>query len=173
MMMSRDSSVGKTARGPNPDRDEIFHTHPDLPWGLPSFLYNGYRVCFPGVKRPGRGVEHPPTSSADDKERVELYFCYRSGPSWPVLGRIWWVCACSLSYPACKGHAPFYIVICGLFYILPHYLINGKSFGKRLLYFFVFCTTFVRNVSHFTKNSARYVGLHAQYPLFLSHFNES
>jgi hypothetical protein len=31
-------------------------------------------VAFPGVKRPGRGVNHPSRSSADDvKERVELY----------------------------------------------------------------------------------------------------
>ena len=29
--------------------------------------------CFPGVKRPGRGVDHPPPSSAEVKERVELY----------------------------------------------------------------------------------------------------
>ena len=28
---------------------------------------------FPGVKRPGRGVDHPPTSSAEVKERVQLY----------------------------------------------------------------------------------------------------
>jgi hypothetical protein len=35
--------------------------------------YNGYRVSFPGVKRPGRGVDHPPTSSARVKERVQLY----------------------------------------------------------------------------------------------------
>ena len=27
---------------------------------------------FPGVKRPGRGVHHPPASSAEVKERVEL-----------------------------------------------------------------------------------------------------
>jgi hypothetical protein len=26
---------------------------------------------FPGVKRPRRGVDHPPPSSADVKERVE------------------------------------------------------------------------------------------------------
>ena len=25
-----------------------------------SLLYNGYRVSFPGVKRPRRGVDHPP-----------------------------------------------------------------------------------------------------------------
>ena len=28
---------------------------------------------FPGVKRPGRGVDHPPPSIADVKEKVELY----------------------------------------------------------------------------------------------------
>ena len=42
---------------------------------------------FPGVKRPGRGVDHPPTSSAEVKERVELYLYSPSVPSWPVLGR--------------------------------------------------------------------------------------
>jgi len=42
---------------------------------------------FPGVKRPGRGVDHPPTSSAEVKERVELHLYSPSGPSWPVLGR--------------------------------------------------------------------------------------
>jgi hypothetical protein len=47
---------------------------PDRPWGLPSLLYNGYRVSFSGVKRPGRGVDHPPPPSAEVKERVELYF---------------------------------------------------------------------------------------------------
>jgi hypothetical protein len=39
---------------------------------------------FPVIKRPGRGVDHPPLSSADSKERVELYIY--SGPLWPVLG---------------------------------------------------------------------------------------
>ena len=40
---------------------------------------------FPGVKRPGSGVDHPPTSSVEVKEWVELYH-YTSGPSWPLLG---------------------------------------------------------------------------------------
>ena len=48
---------------------EIFCTSPDRPWGPPSLLYNGHRV----VKRPGRGVYHPLPSSAEVKERVELY----------------------------------------------------------------------------------------------------
>jgi hypothetical protein len=39
--------------------DKIFRTRPDRSWGSHSLLYNGYRVYFPGVKRPGRGVEHP------------------------------------------------------------------------------------------------------------------
>ena len=41
---------------------------------------------FPGLKRPGRGVDHPPPSSAEVKERIELYLCSPSGPSWPVIG---------------------------------------------------------------------------------------
>jgi hypothetical protein len=37
---------------------------------------------FPGIKRPGRGVEHPTTFSAEVKERVQLPLwafvaCYR------------------------------------------------------------------------------------------------
>ena len=35
----------------------------------------------------GLGVNHPPTSSAEVKEIVELYLYSTSGPSWPVLGR--------------------------------------------------------------------------------------
>jgi hypothetical protein len=48
-------------------------------------LYNGYRV-FPGLKRPGRGADHPPISSAE----VEHEYSYTStpplGPWWPVIG---------------------------------------------------------------------------------------
>jgi len=41
---------------------------------------------FPGVKRPGRGVDHVLPSSAEVKEKVELYLYSTSGPSWPVIG---------------------------------------------------------------------------------------
>ena len=46
------------------------------PWGPPNLLYNGYRISFPAVKRPGRGVNYPPPPppSAEVKERVNLYF---------------------------------------------------------------------------------------------------
>jgi hypothetical protein len=56
------------------------------PGGPPGKLYNGYQVSFPRVRRPGRGVDYPPPSSAEVKEGVELYLCSPSGPSWPVLG---------------------------------------------------------------------------------------
>jgi len=45
----------------------------DKPWGPSSFLYNGYPVFPEGKERPGRFVDQPPPSSADVKERVELY----------------------------------------------------------------------------------------------------
>ena len=51
--------------------------------------YTMYTGSFPGVKRPGSGVDHPPTYSAEVKERVDLYVRSLSGPSWPVLGRTW------------------------------------------------------------------------------------
>ena len=41
---------------------------------------------FLAIKRPGRGVEHPPRSSAEVKETIELYLYSPSGPSWAVLG---------------------------------------------------------------------------------------
>jgi hypothetical protein len=51
---------------------EIFRTRPDSPWGLSSFLYNGYRV-LPGDK--AAWAWRPPTpSSAEVKER-----CNRRG----------------------------------------------------------------------------------------------
>ena len=80
-------ATGWTVRGSNPSGDEIFYTRSDRSWGLPSLLHNGYRVYFPGVMRPGRGVNHPPSSSAEVKGRVELYLYSPSGLSWPVLGR--------------------------------------------------------------------------------------
>jgi len=64
---------------------EIFRTLPNRPWVPPSLLYSGYRG-IPGGKAAGRGVDDPTQSSAEVKERVELYLYSPSGPSWPVLG---------------------------------------------------------------------------------------
>jgi hypothetical protein len=90
--VGRDSSVCIATRCERsgdriPVGGEIFHTHPNGPWGPPSLLYSGYRVSFQGVKRPGRGLNHPSPSSAEVKERVELYFYSASGSSWPALER--------------------------------------------------------------------------------------
>ena len=79
--------VMRLATGLNAGGGEIFHTRLDRPWGPPGLLHNGYRVSFPGMKRRGRGLNHPPPSSAEIKERIELYFYSPSGLSWPVLGR--------------------------------------------------------------------------------------
>ena len=47
----------------------------------------GIHFTFPGVKRPGRGADHPPPSKCRGQERVELYLYSPSGPSWPVTGK--------------------------------------------------------------------------------------
>jgi len=41
---------------------------------------------FLGVKQPGCVVDPPPPSSAEVKERVELYLHSPFGPLWPVIG---------------------------------------------------------------------------------------
>jgi hypothetical protein len=47
---------------------------------------------FPGGKVAWCGVDQALTSSAEVKERVELYLYSTSGPSWPVLGRTFAAC---------------------------------------------------------------------------------
>jgi hypothetical protein len=81
-------ATGWTFRGSNPGGSQIFRARPGRPWCTPSLLVKGHWVSFPGVKRPGRGVHHPPPSNADAKGRVKLYLYSPFGSSWPVLGRI-------------------------------------------------------------------------------------
>ena len=70
----------------------IFRTRPDLPWCPSSLLYNGFRISFSGLNRPGSGVNHPPQPGAEVKERIEFYFYSPSGPSWPIPGRTSLLC---------------------------------------------------------------------------------
>jgi len=55
------------------------------PGALPASYTMG-TVPFWGVEWLGHGVDLPPPSSADAKEKAELYIYSPSGPSWPVLG---------------------------------------------------------------------------------------
>jgi hypothetical protein len=90
-LRGRDSSMGIATRygldGPRiefwwgrdfpcPFRPALGTTQPRVQW-VP---------IFPGVNRPGHGVDHSLASSTEVEGRVELYICFPSGPSWPVLG---------------------------------------------------------------------------------------
>jgi len=54
--------------------------------GTHSANYSMGTGFFPAVKRLGCGINHPRASSAESKERVQLYFCAASGHSWPLIG---------------------------------------------------------------------------------------
>jgi len=69
---SHQATVWKV-RGSNPGEGEIFRTPPDRPWGPPNLLCNGYRLSSSGVKRPGRGVDHPPSTSSQVEEILEIH----------------------------------------------------------------------------------------------------
>jgi hypothetical protein len=44
------------------------------------------------------------------------------------------VCICRLSYPACNSYAPYYhLWPASLYYIIPHYLINGMISEKKVI----------------------------------------
>jgi len=60
----------------HPSRLALGPTQPPIQWVLG--LSQG--------KQPEHGVDHPPPSSAEVKDRVQIYLYSPSGPSWPVLG---------------------------------------------------------------------------------------
>jgi hypothetical protein len=55
-------------------------THPGAHWAS----YTLDTESYPGIKRPERGVNHPPLSRAEVKERVKLYAHSLSVPSWQL-----------------------------------------------------------------------------------------
>jgi hypothetical protein len=62
---------------PHPSRPALGASKPPLEW-VPCHSR--------GQSGRGHGVDHPPASSAEVKETVELYVYSPSGPSWLVLG---------------------------------------------------------------------------------------
>jgi hypothetical protein len=45
-------------------------------------------ASFPGLKWQGHGIDHPPPLSTEVKERVILYFYFRSGPLWSIQNEV-------------------------------------------------------------------------------------
>jgi hypothetical protein len=64
--------MGWTVWGLNTSGDEIFCFPPYQPRSSPSLLYDGFR-SFLVVKWPGRDIKKPLPSSAEVKERIQLY----------------------------------------------------------------------------------------------------
>ena len=62
---------------PHRSRPALGPTQPPVQWvaGLSQ-----------GVKRPRRGFDHPPSSSVEVKERLQLCVYSPTGSSWPVIG---------------------------------------------------------------------------------------
>jgi hypothetical protein len=95
---------------------------------------------------------------------------------------VFWVCACSLGYPASKAHAPYYIVICSLSGYTTFFHISYKrhDFRKQVIEdkMFWFCLqrlpeiffTLRRTERDITKNVHR---SSCKVMLFLTDFNET
>jgi hypothetical protein len=78
-----------------------------------SASYTRGTGSFPGVKRPGRGVDHPLPSRTEVKERVELYLFSTHGLSWPALG---WT-------------LPLTLPCCGVEYFTSNHCIASENVG--------------------------------------------
>jgi hypothetical protein len=86
------------------------------PGAYPAFCTMG-TGSFPWLKRPGCGVDHPPPSIAEVKERVELYLYSPSGLSWPVLG---WTLSLHLSIDLYNYNCQTFVCI------------NGRPMGENV-----------------------------------------
>jgi hypothetical protein len=93
-----------------------------------------------------------------------------------------WVCICSLSYPACHAYAPYcHLWPVRLYNISPHYLINGTIFEngywtQNVFWFIlqIMSETFfilIRTKRNVVKKKSG--GLQVKYLYFLSDFNET
>ena len=87
--MGRDSVVGITTRygldgaGITFQKGRGFPCRPDRSGAHPA-SYTMETGSVPGLKRPGREINHITQSSAEIEERIELNHFYPSDPSWLV-----------------------------------------------------------------------------------------
>jgi len=79
----RHRSVGIAVRYGLHRPGKEFRTRQDRPWGPPTLPHKRYRVYFPTVKQSRRGVDYPPTSTAEVKERVQLHLY--TPPPWDFM----------------------------------------------------------------------------------------
>jgi hypothetical protein len=95
---------------------------------------------------------------------------------------IFWMCVFSLMYAACNGHAPYChrwpVPFCHIFPLSHTRQYFQKQVTEYKMCVFIVSTTFVWNISHYTKKWVRYdkkmyKGLDLKHPLFLSEFNET
>jgi hypothetical protein len=90
LYVGRDSSVGIATRygldGPGIESlwGAIFSAPVQTDSEAHPTSYTMGTGSFLGLKRHGSGVGHPPPSSAEVTERIELYLYSPSGPSWTV-----------------------------------------------------------------------------------------
>ena len=87
--MGRDSSVGIATRyrldGPGIKSQWGARFPVQTGPGAHPASYTMGTGSYPALKQPGCGIDHPPPSSAEIKERVELYLYSHFVSSWPVL----------------------------------------------------------------------------------------
>ena len=73
---------------------------------------------------------------------------------------IFWVYVCSLKYPGCNAHAPYCHLWRARLYSMSPLIhkrkVNRKKISNVKCVFRILYTNFVRNVSRYKKNSARY-----------------
>jgi hypothetical protein len=121
-------ATGWTVRGSNPDGGMIFSAPVQTgPEAHPAFYTMG-TGSFPGLKRPGRFCNRPPSYSAEVKESVELYLYSTFGPLWPITG--WTLSLLSFTYsysPAVKANLHFHNVQLSSFRVNCTYIISAHQ----------------------------------------------
>jgi hypothetical protein len=87
--VGRDSSIGIASRYglDGPGIESRWGARSSAPVHTDPGAQRRYRGIH-GGKAAGGGVDHPPPSKAEVKERVDLYLFSPSGPFWPVQGWI-------------------------------------------------------------------------------------